>query len=388
MVHNARRYRLSRLQLVLKRGAMGLLRGLLRLRIAVSPARAVSKDSVTGTVVVIDRCLGIGDALMISPALRLLREHGPVAVVAHIAPLLDADLDWRRTTSWREQTLAVRTLAAEGRRLLVPFTGFKGLTVLLRWPGRLPPGVIVLDARHWIDTVTGRIGAVTGAHYSDPPLAAARALVGRAPAPDGEAPVSRLPPRMTNPAANPAANPADGPEGAIGPYIAIAPWATAATRRWPLTHWAGLIDRLAEARPGFAFVLLGSADERPHGEAIRERVGCATARVVNAMGELDLAATAGVIARARLLLCCDNGPMHLGIGVGVPVLAVFGSTDPATRLAGPRAGALFDPLLCPSRRAPCYAGYQREPACPTAIECLSAMTPERVAARAIGHLDG
>ncbi|MEI6414677.1 MAG: glycosyltransferase family 9 protein [Pseudomonadota bacterium] len=369
-------YGLSRLHLTLKRGLMRWLGGLLRQRLVIQPAHWPEK--VSGTLVMIDLCLGLGDILMISPAIRLLQDYGAVEVVTRWPRLLDADLAWQIARSWREQRERVAQWAAAGGIVLVPFTGLRGLIALLTWPGRLPPGMIVLDAETWLDTVSATLGRVEGSHYSDPPLAAAQALVQRLTGCDVPAgPVSRLPPLRIEPVTT-VVIPSD-------PFVVLAPWASAATRRWPLSHWARLIDHLAGERPDLPLILMGSLAEQVHAETllIQARRGHA---VINWMGRLTLAETATLIARARLLLCCDSGPMHIGLGLDTPVVAIFGSTDPAARLYGHNAIAIADTTLCPHRLAPCYAGFQREPVCPTRIECLTGLSPERVATLVLQQL--
>lgn len=366
-------YRFSRLQLVLKRELVALLGRLLRLRLIFQSVRWPEK--VQGTVVMIDRCLGLGDVLMISPAMRILLDYGPVTVVAHWPRLLDAGLTWRVTGSWHEQRAAVNHLTATGYVVLVPFTGLRGLLVLLTWPGRLPPGVVVLNDRHWLDTVSGTLGTVVGSHYSDPPLAAAQGLVRRLTGTTPFGRVPRLPPLRIEPAALVIPD---------SPFVVLAPWASAAIRRWPLPHWAELIGQLVRERPDLPLVLIGTAAERDHTKAIV--ANAKTGTIINLMGQLTLAETATVIARAGVLVCCDSGPMHMALGFDTPVVAIFGSTDPTARLHGHRATAVADPALCPSRLAPCYAGFQREPICPTHIECLIGLSPGRVAVQVLKQL--
>ncbi|CAK0773928.1 hypothetical protein WCLP8_5100001 [uncultured Gammaproteobacteria bacterium] len=106
------------------------------------------------------------------------------------------------------------------------------------------------------------------------------------------------------------------------------------------------------------------------------------------MGLVSLAECAATVQAAALLIACDNGLMHLGLGVGTPLVAVFGSTDPSARLDGTAWDLAFMPELCPLRLAPCYPGLDRDPACPTAIECLTRLEVEQVAAPALRRLAG
>ena len=312
---------------------------------------------------------------MVSPALRLILNHKPITVVAHLPRLLDANLSWRVTPSWQEHQTTVARLVAEGHVMLVPFTGVRGLLTLIFWRGTLPAGAIVLGDHFWIDTVNASRTPVSGRHYADPAIAAAQGLACRLSAdPTETTPPSRLPPLVDSTARQLALTPS-------GPFVALAPWATAATRRWPLAHWTAFLEQVATHRPELQFVLLGSANEREHGEAIG-------GSAINLMGKLTLAETAALLSRARLLVCCDSGLMHIALGLKTPVVALFGSTDPLTRVPNHTepTETILDTTLCPQQWAPCYAGLQRDPVCPSEVECLSHLTPERVAARALEQL--
>ena len=56
--------------------------------------------------------------------------------------------------------------------------------------------------------------------------------------------------------------------------------------------------------------------------------------VIDAAGDADLLTLAAVLERLDLLITGDTGPMHLGVAVGTPIVAVFGPSDPARY--GPR----------------------------------------------------
>jgi len=347
------------------------------LRVGVMRRPSPRPETVTGSVVLLDRCLGLGDALMISPALRLLEPLGPVTVVTALPPLLDRPGEWLRCDSWGEMTTAADRLAAAGRLLLVPRLGVRGLLTLLSWRGGVPAGIVWLDPRTWLDTSTGRHCAIVGRHYTDGALACAGALLGQAGHSLPEVLPGRIPPRRGDLPA--------GLELPKRPMVALAPWATSRIRRWPLDHWSALIRRLAAARPELGFVLLGSADERRFGAEIA--AGTGEIPVLNLMGRLPLAGTTTLIAGSALLVACDNGLMHLGLGTGTPLVAVFGSTDPAARLCGTAWRLACDPSLCPHGLAPCYPDLHRDPSCPTAIECLAGLAPERVAGLALELLE-
>ena len=83
----------------------------------------------------------------------------------------------------------------------------------------------------------------------------------------------------------------------------------------------------------------------------------------------------GVLSRLRALVTNDSGPMHLAAALGVPVVAVFGSTDwRETAPVGGRARLVREHVEC----APCLL---RE--CPIDHRCMRRVTVDRVAEAAL-----
>jgi ADP-heptose:LPS heptosyltransferase len=74
----------------------------------------------------------------------------------------------------------------------------------------------------------------------------------------------------------------------------------------------------------------------------------------------------------ELMVTNDTGPMHVAAALGVPVVALFGPTDP--RFTGPY-DQLENVLRIELPCAPCFKSYctWKKP-----IECLVAITPARV----------
>jgi lipopolysaccharide heptosyltransferase II len=160
--------------------------------------------------------------------------------------------------------------------------------------------------------------------------------------------------------------------GAEGPWIGINPGAFyGSAKRWPKERFGAAAEVVAR-RLGASVVILGSEAERPIGEAI---AGQLRAPVRNLCGETSLADLVGVLSRLRLLLTNDSGPMHLAAALGVPTLAVFGSTDwRETAPVGERARLVREQVEC----APCLL---RE--CPIDHRCMTRVAPDRVARAAL-----
>jgi ADP-heptose:LPS heptosyltransferase/lauroyl/myristoyl acyltransferase len=96
-------------------------------------------------------------------------------------------------------------------------------------------------------------------------------------------------------------------------------------KRWPTKYWRELLTRLAAARPGARFRLFGTANEQAVTNAIALGL---TAPIENLAGRTDLPAFAAALLECRLLVTNDTGGMHLANALGVPVLALFGPTNP------------------------------------------------------------
>lgn len=145
--------------------------------------------------------------------------------------------------------------------------------------------------------------------------------------------------------------------------VAIAPGAVWATKRWPVDRFAEVARHAAEA--GCCVAVTGSPAEH----ALAEHVTQAVPGAVNLCGHTTLATLVGVLARCRVVVANDSGPMHIGRALGVATLAFFGSTDPRQFDFNPHA-ALFAGVPC----APCH--FYGRPRCPRKhFRCMRDITP-------------
>jgi len=161
------------------------------------------------------------------------------------------------------------------------------------------------------------------------------------------------------------------------PWIGLNPGAFfGSAKRWIPERYAAVGDRLAR-QAGARVAILGSAADRPLGEAIA--AGMQTApRVL--CGETSLADLVGVLAQLRLLVTNDSGPMYLAAAVGTPVLALFGPTDwRETAPFGSGHRLVRESVHC----SPCKLR-----ACPIDHRCMRRITIDRVADEALELLNG
>jgi len=161
----------------------------------------------------------------------------------------------------------------------------------------------------------------------------------------------------------------DGPLALLAPGAAFG-W----TKRWPPNRYAALGDLLAGRGLGCA-VVIGPGEEKL-GAAV---AASARERLPVVGADLDPLELLALLSCARVVVANDSGPIHLAAGVGVPVVAFFGPTDPGrTAPTGAPSRVLDRYVFC----SPCYLKQ-----CPYGHECMKEISVED-ALRAVEELIG
>jgi heptosyltransferase-3 len=125
------------------------------------------------------------------------------------------------------------------------------------------------------------------------------------------------------------------------PVAVVHPGSGSTRKCWPTERWRATIDALV-ADEWAVTILEGEADSRAV-EAIfaGPLVSGSWLDAVTAIRGEGLGAVAARLATASVVIANDSGIAHLAAGVGAPVVAVFGPTDPATwRPRGPRVAVV------------------------------------------------
>lgn len=157
--------------------------------------------------------------------------------------------------------------------------------------------------------------------------------------------------------------------GAV-PTIAICPGAEyGPAKRWPVENFTAVAKHFAERRRA-KIVLLGAAGDVSVAEEIVKQLPEAE----NRAGKTSLEEFLAALASARLVVCNDSGAMHVASALGVPTVAIFGSTEPL--LTGP----MRDATRVLRHHVPCSPCFLRE--CPLDFGCMKKVTPEMVIAAA------
>jgi ADP-heptose:LPS heptosyltransferase len=150
--------------------------------------------------------------------------------------------------------------------------------------------------------------------------------------------------------------------------VTVAPGARWLTKKWPAEFFASVMQSIAQRDPGLKFLLAGTSDEIADAKAILAQ--CGDLPVASVCGGTTVGELLEVIRMSVLTVCNDSGPMHIAAALGVPVVAMFGPTDPA--LTGPycEKKSVFIPEIACNR---CFLRYCKDSRCHASID------PEAVA---------
>jgi lipopolysaccharide heptosyltransferase II len=285
----------------------------------------------------------LGDVLMMTPAIRALRQGSPGrritlltspsgAAAARLVPEIDDVLvheaPWVKATPARADSACdhalIRRLHAMRFDAVVIFTTFSQsplpaalLCYLADIPLRLahchekPYGLLTdwvpdpepqAEIRHEVQRQLDLVATV-GARADDEHLSL------RVPDPASDA-VRRLLRELGI--------------GASGPWAVLHPGSSAASRRYPPELYADVVQRLV-ADHGWQVVMTGSEQECSLTREIARQAGVS---VHDLAGRLDLAELAALIASAPVLITNNTGPSHIAAAVGTSVVCLYALTNP------------------------------------------------------------
>jgi heptosyltransferase-2 len=137
---------------------------------------------------------------------------------------------------------------------------------------------------------------------------------------------------------------------------------------WPPERFATAINQLVKERQ-VQLILFGTPGEAAVSAAIQAGLDKSA---LDLTGKTEIAELPALLSRCTAFLGNDSGAMHVASAVGLPVVAVFGPTDPhGTAPVTPRCTIVQEKPYC----SPCFLRR-----CPTDHRCMTALAPERVSA--------
>ena len=157
--------------------------------------------------------------------------------------------------------------------------------------------------------------------------------------------------------------------------VGIAPFSAHASKTWPLENFIHIMERF-RSRTEVRFFLFGGGEKEKQLLSQLEEPG----RITSVAGKLSLAEELTFMSALHTMVCVDSSNMHLAGLVGIPVVSIWGGTDPVTGF-GPAPHPLNRVLSVPFKELPCRpcSVYGRE-TCPRGdFACLHGVTSAQVA---------
>ena len=153
-------------------------------------------------------------------------------------------------------------------------------------------------------------------------------------------------------------------------------------RRWPEDAFVRLVAGLA-ASPSRRLILSSGPSDRAAANRIargaRAALGAAAAARVLDFGDFDLPELRALVARSRLFVGGDTGPLHVAATTATPVVGVFGPTLPERSIPWRDPAYPTESVAVPA--LPCRPCDQRR--CePGDFRCLTRLMPDDVLAAA------
>jgi heptosyltransferase-3 len=272
----------------------------------------------------------VGDVLLATPVLSRLREGFPKAHLAMLVnpgtddvvqdhPALDEVLVLERGNLARQWRF-VRELRRRPFDLVIDLTD-GDRSAFLSWLSRAAVRLGYNSEGRWRGLLYTQVVAADrfGMHAVRYHLKAVEAL--------GLAGQPSAPILTVAPEARQEADRLLGEAGVDGkrPFVCLHPGARWWFKAWPADRYAALAD-LIQTETLAQALFLGGDQER----SLESRIAAGMKTPLRSLiGKTGLQALAAVLERAVLMVSNDNGPMHMAAALGVPVIGLFGPSDPA-----------------------------------------------------------
>lgn len=137
------------------------------------------------------------------------------------------------------------------------------------------------------------------------------------------------------------------------------------TKQWPIENFAKLCDELA--KHNIRVVITGSREDAALAEELLRQT---RNKPINAVGKTTITELISLVRRCQVFISSDSAPMHIASGVNVPLIAIFGPTDPRRHLVPPsRYQVFWKEVQC----SPCYLR-----SCPIGLVCMKRIEVQEI----------
>jgi heptosyltransferase-1 len=293
--------------------------------------------------ILVVRLSAMGDIIHTLPAVAALREAFPHATLGWLVeerwaellctlryprsgrrsaqrPLVDRvhsvnTAEWRRTlfsfNTWQQMAVGLSELRGVRYDAAIDFQGAVRSALLARWSGARVVYGSIQPRENAASMWYTRQVPPSGTHVVEQALALAQAVIEH-PMPDSQ---------LTFPVDRDAEHKIDGLTANIRDFAILSPGAGWGAKRWPAERY-GIVARELEKNGIQSLVNYGPGEEEL-AVAVENASGSTARKVCCSVAELI-----ALTRRARLFVGGDTGPMHLAAALKIPIVAIFGPTNP------------------------------------------------------------
>ena len=136
---------------------------------------------------------------------------------------------------------------------------------------------------------------------------------------------------------------------------------------WPVEKYKKLAKRLLNINQNIRLIVFGTENEFQIGEEIK---GANPKKILNLCGKTTLLEAMSAISMLDLMVTNDSGLMHIAAACKIPIVAIFGSTNPIT------TGPWSKDALIIRKELSCSPCLKRE--CSKGFECMLSIKVEEV----------
>lgn len=149
-------------------------------------------------------------------------------------------------------------------------------------------------------------------------------------------------------------------------YIILALTTQWQSKNYPLEHWAKIIDFLNKKNK--SVIIVGTNSDKNHIEKLKAIVS--ENSFIDLCGKTNIRELVLLIKNAALVIAGDSGPMHIASSLNIPVISIFGPTNPQ------KWGPVGKNSIVLTIKENCKFCYRTK--CPKNKDCLKSIKPELV----------
>jgi heptosyltransferase-1 len=223
---------------------------------------------------------------------------------------------WRKSLlsaqTWEQIAAGLSELRAQRYQVAVDFQGALRSALLARWSGAPVVYGVTQPRENVASMFYTRQVVARGSHVVEQNLSLAEAVARRA----------LEMPRIEFPQDSAVEDRRENRLQQSGNFALLNPGAGWGAKQWPAERYGQVARRLAE--DGVKSVINFGPGEEPLMQSVESASQGAAHGVACSLTDLI-----ALTRRARLFIGGDTGPMHLAAALGIPVVAIFGPTNPA-----------------------------------------------------------